>query len=199
MNVDPRGFSFTDVKWNWRTVKDEIVSVKRKSLSPHLTLATTYRNLALNAEENHRYDEGSEFRFRAMDTTRLEHWHGFDVRRLSWWYWWASGYGERVLLTAMVLVSVFIISAVLYTQVGFARWEPRPKTEAEAMNAKKDEAGAQLSLARALTYSAAVMTLQKPDPRPATTTAQAVVSLETILGPVQAALLALAIRRKFMR
>jgi hypothetical protein len=43
------------------------------------------------------------------------------------------------------------------------------------------------------------MTLQKPEPRPATGAAQAVVMLETILGPVQAALLALAIRRKFMR
>jgi len=54
------------------------------------------------------------------------------------------------------------------------------------------------SFSRALTYSANVMTLQKPDPRPVTTAAQVVVLLETILGPVQAALLALAIRRKFM-
>ena len=43
------------------------------------------------------------------------------------------------------------------------------------------------------------MTLQKPEPRPATGVAQALVMVETILGPVQAALLALAIRRKFMR
>jgi uncharacterized protein (DUF433 family) len=42
------------------------------------------------------------------------------------------------------------------------------------------------------------MTFQKPEPRPATPAAQTVVLLETILGPVQAALLALAIRRKFM-
>ena len=37
------------------------------------------------------------------------------------------------------------------------------------------------------------------DPKPLTGTAQTLVLLETILGPVQAALLALAIRRKFMR
>jgi hypothetical protein len=48
-------------------------------------------------------------------------------------------------------------------------------------------------------YSAAVMTFQRPDPRPATTAAHTVVLLQTILGPLQAALLALAIRRKFMR
>lgn len=56
-----------------------------------------------------------------------------------------------------------------------------------------------LKLNRALMYSLGVMTLQKPEPRPATTAAQAIVLAETILGPVQAALLALAIRRKFMR
>jgi len=43
------------------------------------------------------------------------------------------------------------------------------------------------------------MSLQKPEPKPLTGTAQTLVLLETILGPLQAALLALAIRRKFMR
>lgn len=43
------------------------------------------------------------------------------------------------------------------------------------------------------------MTLQKPEPRPETTEAQTLVALETVLGPLQAALLALAIRRKFTR
>ena len=56
-----------------------------------------------------------------------------------------------------------------------------------------------LPLKRALTYSLGVMSLQKPEPKPATGTAQTLVTLETILGPLQAALLALAIRRKFMR
>ncbi|HEY0323644.1 MAG TPA: hypothetical protein VGC66_22005 [Pyrinomonadaceae bacterium] len=59
--------------------------------------------------------------------------------------------------------------------------------------------GAPLRLPRSLTYSLSVMTLQKPEPRPATITAHTLVILETILGPIQAALLALAIRRKFMR
>jgi hypothetical protein len=41
--------------------------------------------------------------------------------------------------------------------------------------------------------------VQKPEPKPLTGAAQTLVLLETILGPVQTALLALAIRRKFMR
>ena len=63
----------------------------------------------------------------------------------------------------------------------------------------EDRIGQPLDLPRALTYSLEVMSLQKPDPKPLTGGAHALVLLETILGPVQAALLALAIRRKFMR
>ena len=92
-----------------------------------------------------------------------------------------------------------LLFGLLYTQVGFARWEPRLVTEADAAIAKRDEVGAPLKFSRALTYSAGVLTFQRPEPKPATTAAQTIVLFETILGPVQAALLALAIRRKFMR
>src|SRR5205807_3037231 len=119
--------------------------------------------------------------------------------RLSFWYWIASGYGERPFQAFLVFVSILILSAALYTRVGFARWEPKLANENDVATAKRDEVGDPLTFSRALTYSAAVMILQKPEPRPATTAAQTVVLLETILGPVQAALLALAIRRKFMR
>ena len=97
------------------------------------------------------------------------------------------------------MIGVLLLCAALYTRVGFVRWEPRVSSEREAAEARRDEAGAPLRWPRALTYSLGVMTLQKPEPRPATDAAQALVMLETILGPVQAALLALAIRRKFMR
>ena len=197
VNVDTRSFRFARVKWLRRTVEEEIASVEKKTPSPHLTLSTAYRNLALNAEENHRYEEASRFRFRAMEATRLDPDRGWDPLTLI--YRVASGYGEHVLLAAGVLVGLLVICAVLYTQVGFARWEPRLSSESEAMVSKKDDDGAPLPLQRALTYSAGVMTLQKPEPRPATITAQTIVLLETIVGPVQAALLALAIRRKFMR
>jgi hypothetical protein len=157
------------------------------------------RRLADNAEDNHRYEEASRFRYMAMDAGRLEHFQGFAFWRLSWWYWVASGYGERVLKAFVMLLGILLLSALLYNQVGFVRWDSRLTSESEVPSAKRDELGAPLKLSRALTYSAAVMTFQKPEPRPATTAAQTVVLLETILGPVQAALLALAIRRKFMR
>ncbi|HEX8847492.1 MAG TPA: pentapeptide repeat-containing protein [Pyrinomonadaceae bacterium] len=200
VNVDARKFEFTRVDWDWRSIDKEIGSLKSKDVSsPHDVLAVACWYLADNAEENHRYEEASKFRYMAMDARRREKWRGFAPWRLSWWYWLASGYGERVLRAFVVLIGVWFLFALLYTQVGFARWEPRRTNEREAVTESRDEVGEPLGLPRALTYSLGVMTFQKPEPRPATTAAQSFVILETILGPLQAALLALAIRRKFMR
>jgi hypothetical protein len=200
VNVDARKFDFTNVNWDWRTISEEIDSLQNKKvLWPHRMLSISCRHLAVNAEENHRYEEASKLRYMAMDTSRREQWRGLAFWRLSWWYWLASGYGERVLQAFLVLLGILLLSALLYNHVGFARWEPKLSSETDVANATRDDVGAPLKFSRALTYSAAVMTFQKPEPRPATTAAQTVVLLETILGPVQAALLALAIRRKFMR
>lgn len=200
VNVNPRKFDFTHIEWDFLSVKEEITDLTRRGvLAPYRMLAITYRNLADNAEENHRYIEASKFRYKAMEARRLEHWRGFDFRKLSWWYWLASGYGERTWRALIVLIGILIIFAALYTKVGFLRWSPLILSEYAFVTAKRDETGAPLKFPDALTYSAAVMTLQRPQPPPVTTAAHTVVLLETILGPVQAALLALAIRRKFMR
>jgi len=200
VNVDARKFEFSNVDWYWRSINKEIASLQNSDVSsPYRMLAIACRHLALNAEENHRYEEASKFRYTAMDARRLEQWRGFDFRRLSWWYWLASGYGERILRAALVLLGILLFSAALYTHVGFAQWEPKLESESDLAAAKRDEIGAPLKIPRALTYSVAVMIFQRPEPRPATTAAQTIVLLETILGPVQAALVALGIRRKFMR
>jgi uncharacterized protein YjbI with pentapeptide repeats len=205
VNVDSRKFEFVAVEWNWNKIKikREIKSLQSRGISPaHHLLELACRNLALNAEENHRYERASSFRYMAMEIRRLEGWQGWRYLAswlLNWWYWFASGYGERIGRAFVVLIGIWLLAAALYTGVGFVRWEPRVATEAEAVEARRDEVGKPLSLQRALTYSLGVMTLQKPEPKPATNTAHALVMLETILGPVQAALLALAIRRKFMR
>jgi hypothetical protein len=202
VNVDARKFEFINVYWRWRdtSTKQEIEGTRGIDvLSKHRLLAIACRNLAVNAEENHHYEDASGLRYTAMDSRRLERWRGFAFWTLGWWYWLASGYGERVWRAFVVLIGVWMLAAALYTQVGFVRWEPKVSSEREAAEARRDEVGEPLRWRRALTYSLGVMTLQKPEPRPATNTAQALVMMETILGPVQAALLALAIRRKFMR
>ena len=227
VNVDARKFDFINVEWDWQPlINEEIKALKSKDLAqPHRLLSIACRHLAVNAEDNHRYDEASKFRYWSMYARQQETWSGlapwwkfrswlskkwgnlsklpilrlFNRNWLYWFYWAASGYGERVLRAFVVLIGVWLLFASLYTKVGFARWEPRLTSESDLTTAKRDEVGKPLSLSHALTYSFGVMTFQKPEPRPATTAAQSLVMLETILGPLQAALLALAIRRKFMR
>ena len=200
VNVDPRSFDLTNVDWDWRSIQADTRSLQTKLVfSPHRLLAIACRHLATNAEENQRYGEASRFRYKAMDAKRRTEARGFAFWKLSWWYWLASGYGERVSQAVLVLLGILLLSTMLYTYVGFARWEPKLASESDVASAKQDDVGVPLKFSRALTYSAAVMTFQKPEPRPATTAAHTVVLLETIFGPVQAALLALAIRRKFMR
>jgi uncharacterized protein YjbI with pentapeptide repeats len=204
LNVDARKVEFTNVDWHWRRlgvmVHEEIEGLKEKSVAfPHRMLAIVCRQLAVNSEENYQFEDASNFRYMAMEAQRSKQFPGLAFGRLSFWYWVASGFGERVLRAFLVLLGIWLLAGLFYTGVGFARSEPKLANESDYVIAKRDEVGTPLPLLRALTYSAAVMTFQKPEPRPATTAAQFVVLLETILGPVQAALLALAIRRKFMR
>jgi hypothetical protein len=193
VNVDASNFLFTNVEWRQRSINGEIKSVRDKGVSsPHFLLAIAFRQLAVNAEDNHRFEEASMFRYMAMDVRRRERWRGLAFWRLSWWYWLASGYGERVLQAFLVSLAVLVLFAVLYVSPIAGGWEPRS-------NGSVGDVNLSTRFATALTYSAGVMTLQKPDPRPTTPAAQTLVLLETIFGPVQVALLALAIRRKFMR
>jgi hypothetical protein len=201
--ADALDFQFINVDWKWSDTKNELSQMARRAWvdgsSAHRLLSIACQRLATNAENNNQYEDASRFRYLSMDARRLGTGRGFALWKLSWWYWLASGYGERSFQALVVLLGILFSFAVLYQQVGFARWEPRLVSEPDAIVAKRDATGAPLELGRATSYSAGVMMLQKPEPRPATPAAQGLVVLETILGPVQAALLALAIRRKFMR
>ncbi|HWW74900.1 MAG TPA: pentapeptide repeat-containing protein [Pyrinomonadaceae bacterium] len=225
VNVNARRFHFTNVDWKsyllppekegtgptrkrhsadegrkWRTMRARTELIKLKGVwSRHAMLEEACRNLAVNAEENHRYEDASDFRYLAMDARRLSRWGGFAFWTLGWWYWLASGYGERIGRAFLVLLGVMVIFAALYIRAGFPNWGTKTPPSQAAAETQPDGSDARSQLPSALLYSAGVMTLQKPEPRPATDAAQALVILETILGPVQAALLALAIRRKFMR
>jgi hypothetical protein len=207
VNVDSRRFVFTDVGWEWEriSINQEIAALETNHVSsPNRLLAIACRQLAENAETNNRYEEASRFRYWAMDLARRIKWKGWSFWRTDWLhmlYWAVSGYGERIWLAFLWVLAVWIVFASLYTQVGFTK--PESKSETPTSNpvlpTEPDTIGQPLSIKRVWTYSLAVMSLQKPEPKPLTGTAQALVLLQTILGPVQAALLALAIRRKFMR
>jgi len=228
VNVDARKFDFINVDWDSRNVKDEIDSLRSKGVSsPHRMLAIACRHLAVNAEENNRYEEASGFRYMAMDARRVlwverlrgnffkAQWRAskkiltlvnrsrkrdgtarrgtrkrlkrfartyqksFDL--LHWLYWAASGYGEKITRAFVLLIGIWIFFAGLYIVTGHMR-----------VHRAKDVLGA-------VNYSLSVLTFQKPEPKSVAGLTPLLITFETILGPVQAALLALAIRRKFMR
>src|SRR5882762_5420441 len=134
-----------------------------------------------------------------MELQRKEGWRsrGRIIGVLHSLYRYLSGYGEKIGLALMWLVGIWLLFAVLYTQVGFAHPPSSPAPAAAVYTT--DEVGMPQRLSKAVVYSLAVITLQRPDPRPLTTTAWSLVLAETILGPIQAALLILAVRRRFMR
>lgn len=208
INVDPRKFNFISVSWGFLdkpdAVRKEINALEDKQVG-HLRrlLVITFRQLAVNAEENNRYEEAADFRYMAMDMKRLERWRKVDLFRLSWWYWLLSGYGERVQRAFGALVSIWLLFAIIYWLGDATWWQPRQTggtvSESSARDAQPMAVAMPLTIPEALVYSVGVMALQKPEPLPANKRAKAFVIFETILGPLQAALLALAIRRKFMR
>lgn len=204
-NIDSRKFEFIDVDWNFR-LKEELSECQYSFVggAPNRLLSIAYRQLADNAETNHRYLEASRFRYNAFEARRIEKFSGFVPWRLDWWYWLASGYGESVGRAALV----FIALLALFT-FGYQRSEFMPAASTATPSAIVMAQGAQpatpelapkrLGWREAALYSFNVSLLQKPEPKPKGLWSSFLVALQTVLGPAQAALLALAVRRRFMR
>jgi hypothetical protein len=215
VNVDSRKLNFINVDWgllNRRdAVRKEIKALWWQIANKPRLLAVTFRQLAVNAEENNRYEEAANFRYMAMEVKRIERGYIENLFSLGWWYWALSGYGERVLRAFVALLMIWLLFAVFYWSGNATWWQPKQankgvaesnagEKQPSAVVERQGTAVAQpLALPDALIYSFGVMALQKPEPLPANKRAKSLVLLETILGPLQAALLALAIRRKFMR
>ncbi len=198
INVDTRKFDFTDVDFKY-VLKDELECLKTYLFARNRALAITFRQLADNAESNHRYQEASRFRYDAFECRRIEKFWGFVPWRLDWWYWLASGYGERVGRAAIVFVLLLSLFAFGYKN---AEFDPPSKTTSQSTLADHPETASpspiKLSWSEAARYSFSAAILQKPEPKPRGNWNWLVLA-ETVLGPAQAALLALAVRRRFMR
>ncbi len=199
INCDCRKFEFTDCGWNHDLKQEVEGAIKAKISAPHRLLAITFRQLADNAEANHRYHEASNFRYNAFEARRVEKFGGFVPWRLDWWYWLASGYGERVGRAFVVFIILFALFAFGYTWTGFDQSGKSATASVPQAASQPDAIGKPLNWQDAFIYSFYVTILQKPKPEPLTRTAKVLVGLETVLGPAQAALLALAVRRRFMR
>lgn len=220
INVDARKFIFTDIEW--QNLESDIKSFKNKNIQKEIEcldkrgikeqkkrlLEIAARQLAVNAEENNRYEEAAKFRYMAMEIKRLELFNKLSFSRyLIWLYKWTSGYGESWSWAAFVLICLLFFFGVFYNSswanfempekkqtTAVVKTEPEPSTE----QPQKPEFYKMNNL-EGFVYSLYVAALQRPEPKAADTTTRLFVILETIFAPLQAALLALAIRRKFMR
>jgi uncharacterized protein YjbI with pentapeptide repeats len=222
--VDAQKLNFIRVEWYGLpngpegTLDDEIERLRERegAKSPHSLLARTCRELSMNAERNRDYRLSGEFHYWSMDALRKQSWSTFkdfwsafkdlrlQVLRDSWRdirkrfdlittsYWALSGYGERPRRAFWVLASIWLAFAALY----FLIVESSPFWVFSASDVWQgiDYAG------QAAVYS--LSALVRLNPRPQSEVIcwfQTLATIEGILGPLQIALLALAIRRKVMR
>lgn len=211
-----------------KTVEKEIIGLRKLQMTerPHRLLRITCRQLAQHAEENNRFEEASNFRRMAMETEWLEkkeqlknglnviltkkekvHNHiggwtdevnlpapttafgviaRFDFLHLI--YRNTSNYGEGWRLAFILLLGVIAISAILYGQLDFNICPPNESCQI-----------GKLAWFEAVKHSLSTAILQNSEIRKPIGYSELVVTLEKIFAPIQAALLALAIRRKFMR
>ena len=216
VNTDSRKMIFIDIRWHNLSAKSdnsniaaEIESLEKREVSePSRLLEIACRQLGVNAEENNRYEEASQFRYMAMETKRLEYWGQGRFWTLNWWYRFSSGYGESWKRGALVLLGVLLFFGLLYWSPSATFDYGEQKNDAVVSDAiEKESDGARkydarfhrMSLGEGLVHSLYVAALQRPEPKAEGTLTRFFIILETIFAPLQAALLALAIRRKFMR
>jgi uncharacterized protein YjbI with pentapeptide repeats len=183
INTDVRKVDFTDVKWYGMpggpegTIEAEVKSLTERVESPYTLLSQACRRLSANAEENREYPLANEFYYWSMNSLRKEGWRSLGA--IGTLYWALSGYGVRATRAFLVLVGICAAFAAFYIAFG------PPKLE---------------DLGQALVYSLGAVARLNPEPRPTEPGVfQFLVIVEGLLGPLQIALLALAVRRKVMR
>jgi len=184
INADVRKVDFTEVKWYGMpggtkgTIEAEVKALAERGVkSPYTLLSQACRRLSANAEENREYPLANEFYYWSMNSLRKEGWRSLGP--IGTLYWALSGYGVRATRAFLVLFGICAAFAALYMIFG------PPKLD---------------DLGQALVYSLGAVARLNPEPRPTEPGLfQFLVIVEGLLGPLQIALLALAVRRKVMR
>lgn len=212
---DLRKCNLVNIEWSDETrrpitIEGELRNLgeKFRNIDSKKLLIIVFRQLAENAETNSRFEESSNFRRMAFETERL-------LRKEKQDKWWQEGiccpqfffrvwgklktlpydlahglyrissfYGESSMQAFKILVIIIFTSALLYLTplCKFDKEKPRSLTVSET-----------------IPYSLRIMLLQRPEPQPENDFAKWIVTLESVFAPLQVALLALALRRKFMR
>jgi hypothetical protein len=213
-NKDVSEFVFTDCQWRYSKkkllqVKKEIKNLKRRGISntSNEILTKACWKLADNHEESKSFSKASMFRKFANESKRLgTSWYKQPFT-LHWWYYAVSFYGESWRRALIVLLCLLFGFGVLFSLPisKFDYGEKKTETSNEVIEqaifetASNSERFRSMNLGEGIIHSLSVATFQRPEPKPADNLTKLFIVLEVIFAPLQAALLALAIRRKFMR
>jgi hypothetical protein len=127
-----------------------------------------------------------------MDALRREGLRRFGFIRTL--YWAMSGYGERPRQAFGVLVLIWAVFTALYWVSG-----PESLRISNSLHLTERFWESVEHLWQAAVYSLSALARLNPNPHPEGGWFQLLVTLEGILGPVQIALFAMAVRRKVMR
>ncbi len=214
IHTDSSGFRFIDCNWNYWDGKNIEIKQELEKLTgtnnSHAILRRARRQLADNYEENKSFGKASRFRQFAGESWRIQNPWYKQPFTLNWWYWLSSFYGESWQRAFLVLtILILVIFPAIYTKSNFQTCsKDRPIAASLTICESKDEdirknctcSTDQITLTDAIVQSLTTATLQNVEYRkPLTVWGELWIILEKIFAPLQAALLALAIRRKFMR
>jgi Pentapeptide repeats (9 copies) len=213
-DVDSSRFTFHDCKWiddNENYLKLN----KADDYKRHKQIAQTCNYLAINYEENRHFEESSMFRYASMDSKRLSF---IASKKKDWFkrfnlllyriYKWTSGYGESWSWAMGVLLAFLIGFWVLFSCPLISTFDYGEQKTAKANDeveqliyntASYGERFRSMTFWDGMVHSLSVATFQRPEPKAYGFWTKLFVALEVIFAPLLAALLALAIRRKFMR
>ncbi len=199
----------TKAKRDNSNIKSELLALNERGIgSQKRLLLTCCRYLAINAEENKRMETASRFRYMASEIKRLSLPRAGWFTSLNWYYWISSGYGERPMRAFLVLILLLAGFGLLYStpisrfEYGVEVTKPTNENQIDEQIYEIAQVAGQpheMYVPEGVVHSLYIATLQRPNPKPADTQTKLFVILETIFGPLQGALFALAVRRKFMR
>ena len=182
---------FIDVDWDERAgrrcVYDEIAHEEEGVKKNYALIAQLYRQLKKNYEEQRDYPGAGDFHYGEMEMTRRQQWK--ESKYFSWFLTWAykllSGYGERPGRAIAWALGILLVPAFCYYWFGITLNRPSgwffPR-----------------SLTDSLIQSLGYMTFRVSE-TPVEGWAKALMVLQALFGPVQLALTALALRRRFRR
>ncbi len=147
-----------------------------------------YRQLKKNYEDNRDYERAGHFHYGEKEMRRKNTKTTFGLKFLLILYKWLSGYGESFLHPLFWIGILLCLSMIAYLSFGIS-----PKGGPRLIFKNPGD------WLQALHYSFRVMTLLRPDDLTPIGGGKVIHTIQSILGPLFIALLALAVRQKLKR